>query len=204
MASSIHGRKMKPACGHLSLKAAGKFSGERAMSDRANPARLPYNMSHRKNSMRSTITFCEASMKSLNILVSAIAISSAGCASNIATTYSGESRAKNEIAVLIGGKTESAGQNYWASFAGYTELKEGSKPTHKSVTALFSYPKELHMLPGEYSVMLFCSTPRGYANPSISIRVAATEKYQVGCEPVPNLPGIIRATATKIKPEKAS
>ncbi|MDK9764223.1 hypothetical protein KI743_19640 [Vibrio sp. D420a] len=108
-----------------------------------------------------------------------------GCV-GVVHTYEGSKKPLNEVAVLKGENLEFAGRNYRVLFSSYTDLSDDEKDFKNVGDAFIGYPKEIHMLPGDYVVLTHCIVGDEYAFPAVKASVKAGETYEVKCGPIPD------------------
>ncbi|OLQ71088.1 hypothetical protein BIT28_02640 [Photobacterium proteolyticum] len=107
-----------------------------------------------------------------------------GCV-GVVHTYEGVKKPAEEVAILKGEVTEFAGRNYRVVFSSYTDISKDEKDFKDVGDAIVGYPREIHMLPGEYFVLTQCLVGNEYAFPAVRASVKAGEVYEVKCGPVP-------------------
>ena len=107
-----------------------------------------------------------------------------GCV-GVVHTYEGSKKPLSEVAVLKGENLEFAGRNYRVLFSSYTDLSDDEKDFKNVGDAFIGYPKEIHMLPGDYFVFTKCLVGNEYGFPTVKASVKAGEIYKVKCGPIP-------------------
>ena len=107
----------------------------------------------------------------------ALALAITGCGTPGPKTYEGPARPASEIAILKG---------VWAgfrpTFADYARIEAGRKTEFAKMRSLGQgYPREIHVLPGRYLVMLHCYDAQSFGFPALELAVNAGMTYEVGC-----------------------
>ncbi len=120
-------------------------------------------------------------------LIAAGALSS-GCVSNTVQAYDGEVRPLDQVTVL----TADPDSQYIVGFSSYVEAGTGEDFDHVG-GPFVGYPREMHLLPGEYVVMLHCSQYDWFAWPQFRIKAVAGMSWRVGCRSVPGQSGQVEA-----------
>nr|WP_321280960.1 hypothetical protein [uncultured Vibrio sp.] len=107
-----------------------------------------------------------------------------GCV-GVVHTYEGPQKPVKEVAILKGEVTEFAGRNYRVVFASYSDLSKDENDFKDVGDEFVGYPKEIHMLPGDYFVFTKCLVGNEYGFPTVKASVKAGEIYKVKCGPIP-------------------
>ncbi len=124
------------------------------------------------------------------ILVGILAASAllSGCVSNTVMAYAGEERPLSEVTVLI----VNPNSRFMVGISSYVEAGTGEDFEHVG-GPFVGYPREMHLLPGEYVVMLHCSEYDWYSWPQFRITAVAGMSWYVDCRQAAGQPGKIEA-----------
>ncbi len=98
------------------------------------------------------------------------------CVSPIAQTYPGERKPPAQEAVVLGGNEDGVK----TSFSSYKPSTPAGAEAAKWVN-FRGYPNELHMLPGRYTLMLYCKKYNAFAFIWIDAQLEAGRRYQAAC-----------------------
>ncbi|MEJ2452679.1 MAG: hypothetical protein P8103_00790 [Candidatus Thiodiazotropha sp.] len=118
-------------------------------------------------------------------IIAVLSLALSGCA-GVAHTYKGDEKPASEVAILNSEYTEFSGETYFVSFVAYVDMKDEEKTKNSLGDEIIGYPKEIHMLPGEYMLMNKCWTLHGTAFVPMRIKVDAGKKYKFTCAPAMN------------------
>ncbi len=133
-------------------------------------------------------------MKNL-ILVGIVAatVLLSGCVSNTVMAYAGDERPLDEVAVL----TVNPNSRYMVGISSYVEAGTGEDFEHVG-GPFVGYPREMHLLPGQYVVMLHCSEYDWFAWPQFRITAVAGMSWRVDCRRVPDQPSNVEAVVWEV------
>ena len=116
-------------------------------------------------------------MKRVVAVLSVVTLAGCGTTAPV-QTYEGPARSPDEIAILKG-----ISSGYRAGFASYARREIGLKTQFTSVRGFGqAYPKEIHLIPGTYVVLVHCDNGRQFAFPSVELAVQEGFTYELGCE----------------------
>lgn len=104
-------------------------------------------------------------------------LTASGCAPSapvIKKTFYGEARSIESIAII---KRSNEKSEFQATISQYAP-----PPLWVALRKLEPNTVELHVDPGDYVVVLYCSSGSLYAEPRTTIRARAGTTYEVGCE----------------------
>lgn len=100
-----------------------------------------------------------------------------------AKQYAGDIRPESGVAVVKGYLGVPFSDDYHATVMGYTKKESGESGEQKKfgLPGFTDYPGEIHVLPGDYSVQVYCF--RGFSSfrPSTAMSLQAGKTYLLQC-----------------------
>ena len=98
--------------------------------------------------------------------------------------YAGDRREVNEIAVIQSYVGNPFADEYHATISGYTKIEatDFSESRKFGLPGFTDYPKEIHVLPGEYQVQLYCFKGFLSHRPIRKLTVTAGMTYLLKCD----------------------
>ena len=116
-----------------------------------------------------------------------------GCVADTVMAYEGDERPLSEVAIL----TTDPNSQFFVGLASYVEAGTGEDFEH--VGGVFAgYPSEMHMLPGEYAVLIYCGEGDWFSWPQFRFTAVAGMSWKVGCRSVPGQSGKVEAVLTPL------
>jgi hypothetical protein len=110
------------------------------------------------------------------VFLTAVLATISGCATQPAGPtkgYIGPERPLNEVAII---KASTEAADFRASLLNY-----GEGESKFSATKISSNNHELRLLPGEYTIQVYCSGTRTYAMPFVQVTARAGAVYEISC-----------------------
>jgi len=101
-----------------------------------------------------------------------------------AKQYAGESLGAPSIAVIKSYVGNPFLDEYHATITGYTKLESTGPGEHKAfgLPGFTDYPNEIHVLPGEYEVQVYCFKALSSHRPTKTLPVQAGKTYLLKCD----------------------
>jgi hypothetical protein len=109
------------------------------------------------------------------------------CSCGFMTTtkqYSGDRQGLNAIAVIQSYVKNPFADEYHATITGYTKIEpSGINETKKfGLPGFTDYPNEIHVLPGDFEVNLYCFKGFSSYRPKIKLTLEAGQTYLLNCD----------------------
>jgi hypothetical protein len=100
-----------------------------------------------------------------------------------AQQYAGDQQAPGAIAVIQSYVGNPFADEYHATITGFTKLEANGAGEHKNfgLPGFTDYPREIHVLPGEYEVRLSCFKALSGYRPAKTLSLSAGQTYLLTC-----------------------
>lgn len=100
-----------------------------------------------------------------------------------AKQYGGDKQAPQDIAVIQSHVGNPFANEYHATITGYTRMETTGPGEHRQfgLPGFTDYPKEIHVLPGEYQVQVSCFNVLSSYRPSTTLSLDAGQTYELRC-----------------------
>jgi len=101
-----------------------------------------------------------------------------------AKQYAGDSKGVTDIAVLQSYVGTPFGDEYHATITGYTKIESNGPGEQKKfgLPGFTDYPSEIHVLPGEYEVQVYCFKGFSSHRPKKTLTLQAGQIYLLKCD----------------------
>ena len=137
------------------------------------------------------------------ILLAGLCLILTSCAYVPRHEYSGSKKPKTEISIVKGFYPGFMKEGFSSAISGYSKIENEAPTAFKSLgNSMVGFPNEIHLLPGNYIIQMYCFTVDAYTTPNIAIETKAGYTYVITCEVIPHEPAeekIVRAIVHSIK-----
>lgn len=121
-------------------------------------------------------------MKNIIIVIAVSMLCSCGFMTPV-KQYAGDSQGVSDIAVIQGYEGKPFADEYHATIIGYKKIVSSGSGEQKTfgLPGFTDYPKEIHVLPGEYEVQVYCFKGFSSHRPSKTLMLQAGQTYLLKC-----------------------
>lgn len=101
-----------------------------------------------------------------------------------AKQYAGDGLGETDIAVIRSYVGVPFSNEYHATISGYTKIEDNASVEEENfgLPGFTDYPSEIHVLPGEYEVQVYCFKGFSSHRPKKTLTVQAGQTYLLKCE----------------------